>query len=35
MWDGDSCPCETFGFDKDDLPTDGIYTAGKERTTDE
>lgn len=26
MWDGDSCPCETFGLDKDDLPRDGVFT---------
>lgn len=26
MWDGDSCPCDTFGLDRDDLPTDGVFT---------
>lgn len=26
MWDGDTCPCERFGLDKDDLPTDGTFT---------
>lgn len=26
MWDGHGCPCETFGFDRDDLPTDGVFT---------
>lgn len=26
IWDGHTCPCETFGFDPDDLPTDGIFT---------
>jgi hypothetical protein len=26
MWDGEGCPCETFGLDKDDLPTDGVFT---------
>lgn len=25
MWDGDTCPCETFGIDPDDLPTDGVF----------
>lgn len=27
MWDGDSCPCEAFGLDPDDLPTSGVFTA--------
>jgi hypothetical protein len=27
MWDGDTCPCATFGLDPDDLPTSGIFTA--------
>jgi len=27
MWDGDGCPCELFGFDPDNLPTSGIFTA--------
>lgn len=26
MWDGEGCPCERFGLDKDDPPTDGIFT---------
>lgn len=26
MWDGHSCPCATFGLDKNDLPTSGIYS---------
>lgn len=26
MWDGVGCPCEAIGLDKDDLPTDGIFT---------
>lgn len=26
MWDGHSCPCATFGLDKDNLPTSGIYS---------
>lgn len=26
LWDGDSCPCATFGLDPNDLPTDGIFT---------
>lgn len=26
MWDGNGCPCERFGFDRDDLPTDGVFT---------
>lgn len=25
VWDGDSCPCDTFGLDRDDLPTSGVY----------
>ena len=25
MWDGDGCPCNTFGFDRDDLPVDGVF----------
>lgn len=26
MWDGDTCRCETFGFDRDDLPTSGTFS---------
>lgn len=26
MWDGDTCPCETFGLDRGDLPVDGVFT---------
>jgi hypothetical protein len=26
MWDGDTCPCDTFGFDRDNLPTDGAFS---------
>ena len=26
MWDGDTCPCETFELDPDDLPRDGVFT---------
>lgn len=26
MWDGHTCPCATFGLDKDDLPTSGVYS---------
>lgn len=26
MWDGDTCPCDTFGLDPDDLPRDGVFT---------
>ena len=26
MWDGDTCPCETFGLDPDNPPTDGVFT---------
>lgn len=26
MWGGEGCPCDRFGLDKDDLPTDGIFT---------
>jgi hypothetical protein len=35
MWDGDGCPCDLFGLERDDLPTGGIYTAltAKEATT--
>lgn len=25
MWDGHGCPCDTFGLDRDDLPTDGVF----------
>lgn len=25
MWDGDTCPCETFGLDPDNLPRNGTY----------
>jgi hypothetical protein len=28
MWDGCGCPCATFGLDRDDLPTSGVFTAG-------
>jgi hypothetical protein len=27
MWDGHGCPCATFELDRDNLPTDGIFTA--------
>lgn len=30
MWDGHTCPCETFGFDRNNLPTSGVYTAAVE-----
>lgn len=26
MWDGHGCPCDRFGLDRDDLPTDGVFT---------
>lgn len=26
MWDGDTCPCETFGIDPDDPPHNGTLT---------
>jgi hypothetical protein len=26
MWDGHSCPCDTYGLDRDDLPVGGIFT---------
>lgn len=26
MWDGHGCPCETFGLDPDNPPTDGVFT---------
>ncbi|MBZ4497986.1 pilus assembly protein [Dermacoccus sp. Tok2021] len=26
MWDGDTCPCETFGIDPDNPPRSGIFT---------
>lgn len=26
VWDGDGCPCERFGLDRDDLPTHGIFS---------
>lgn len=25
MWDGHTCPCETFGLDRDDMPTHGVF----------
>lgn len=27
MRDGHGCPCEAVGFDRDDLPADGVFTA--------
>ena len=38
MWDGDGCPCDLFGLERDDLSTGGIYTFGpcstrRERST--
>lgn len=26
MWDGDSCPCETFDLDPDNPPRNGTFT---------
>lgn len=26
MWDGDTCPCDTFGLDPDEPPTRGVFT---------
>lgn len=26
IWDGDTCPCEAYRLDKDDQPSDGIFT---------
>lgn len=26
MWDGDTCPCETFGLDPENLPRKGTFT---------
>lgn len=26
MWDGEGCPCDLFDLDRDNLPTDGIFT---------
>ena len=26
MWDSEGCPCSDFDLDRDDLPTDGIFT---------
>lgn len=26
MWDGDSCPCDTFGLERSDLPAGGTFT---------
>lgn len=26
MWDGHGCPCEAFGLDPDNPPTDGVFT---------
>jgi len=30
MWDGEGCPCAAFGFDRDNLPTDGVFTIDPE-----
>ena len=27
MWDGDTCPCERFGLDRDDLPSQAVIEA--------
>lgn len=35
MWDGDGCPCARFGFDPEDLPTEGVFTAGPEGDDDD
>ena len=32
MWDGDGCPCKTFGLDPDDLPTDGTFSITRKDT---
>lgn len=34
MWDGDGCPCDTFDLDRDNLPTDGIFTIEIETNAD-
>jgi hypothetical protein len=26
MWDGEGCPCETFGIDPDNIPIDGVFS---------
>lgn len=26
MWNGHGCPCEAFGLDPDNPPTDGVFT---------
>lgn len=26
MWDGEGCPCATFGLDRNDLPTSGVFS---------
>lgn len=26
MWAGEGCSCDLFGFDRDDLPSDGTFT---------
>jgi hypothetical protein len=30
MWDGDGCPCDTFGLDRDELPAHGVFTVETE-----
>lgn len=25
MWNGESCPCETFSLDRDNLPESGTF----------
>ncbi len=27
MWDGETCPCDTFGLDRDNLPTNGTFVS--------
>lgn len=26
MWDGHSCPCDTYGLDRDNLPHHGMFS---------
>jgi hypothetical protein len=26
MWDGEGCPCDMFGLDRNDLPSNGVFT---------
>ena len=31
MWDGETCPCDTFDLDRDNLPTNGTFVIEQAR----